>query len=108
MSNDRSPAADGSSTLGTLRMCASSGTMATLWLPKLPQDPPHRQPHSCKGGEHRMRDETHEQTIEAPPVDVWGFMVDPAALSAWFGADAWLTPKVEEQVRFRFADGSER
>lgn len=55
-----------------------------------------------------MRDETHEQTIEAPPVDVWGFMVDPATLSAWFGADAWLTPKVGEQVRFRFADGSER
>jgi uncharacterized protein YndB with AHSA1/START domain len=55
-----------------------------------------------------MPAEIHEQTIEAPPVDVWGFMVDPAALSAWFGADAWLVPEVGEQVRFRFADGSER
>jgi len=55
-----------------------------------------------------MRVEIHEQTIEAPPVDVWGFIVDPAALSTWFGADAWLVPEVGEPVRFRFADGSER
>lgn len=55
-----------------------------------------------------MRSEVHEETIGAPPVDVWGFMVDPAALSAWFGADAWLEPSVGETVRFRFADGSER
>jgi uncharacterized protein YndB with AHSA1/START domain len=50
----------------------------------------------------------HEQTIEAPPADVWGFMVDPAALSAWFGADAWLEPVVDGPVLFRFADGSLR
>ena len=55
-----------------------------------------------------MRSEIHEETIEAPPADVWGFMVDPAALSAWFGADAWLVPAVGEAVRFRFADGTER
>ncbi|HTG46546.1 MAG TPA: SRPBCC domain-containing protein [Actinomycetota bacterium] len=55
-----------------------------------------------------MREEVHEQTIEAPATDVWGFMVDPAALSAWFGADAWLEPRVGEAVRFRFPDGSER
>ena len=52
--------------------------------------------------------EVHEQTIEAPPADVWGFMVDPAALSAWFGADAWLEPAVGGPVLFRFADGSVR
>ena len=52
--------------------------------------------------------EVHEQTIEAPPRDVWAFMVDPAALSAWFGADAWLEPEPDGRVRFRFADGSER
>ena len=52
--------------------------------------------------------EVHEQTIEAPPADVWGFMVDPAALSAWFGADAWLEPAVGGSVLFRFADGSVR
>jgi uncharacterized protein YndB with AHSA1/START domain len=50
----------------------------------------------------------HEETIAAPPEDVWGFMVDPAALSVWFGADAWLTPLPGEQVIFRFADGSTR
>ena len=50
----------------------------------------------------------HEQTIEAPPDDVWGFMVDPAALSAWFGADAWLEPVEGGAVLFRFADGSVR
>jgi uncharacterized protein YndB with AHSA1/START domain len=52
--------------------------------------------------------ETHEETIEAPPVDVWGFMVDPGALSAWFGADAWLDPVPDGVVVFRFADGSVR
>jgi len=55
-----------------------------------------------------MRTEVHEETIEAPPEDVWGFMVDPAALSAWFGADAWLDPARGGSVRFRFADGLER
>jgi uncharacterized protein YndB with AHSA1/START domain len=55
-----------------------------------------------------MPTEVHEQTIGAPPRDVWGFMVDPAALSAWFGADAWLEPVPDSVVRFRFADGSER
>jgi uncharacterized protein YndB with AHSA1/START domain len=55
-----------------------------------------------------MRTETHEQTIEAPPEDVWGFMIDPAALSAWFGADAWLEPVAGSAVRFRFVDGAER
>jgi uncharacterized protein YndB with AHSA1/START domain len=55
-----------------------------------------------------MRTEVHEETIEAPPKDVWGFMVDPAALSAWFGADAWLEPEPGGVVRFRFADGVER
>jgi uncharacterized protein YndB with AHSA1/START domain len=55
-----------------------------------------------------MPDPPHEQTIGAPPEDVWGFIVDPAALSAWFGADAWLEPRVGSPVRFRFADGAER
>ena len=55
-----------------------------------------------------MTDEVHEQTIEAPPDDVWGFMVDPAALSVWFGADAWLEPIVDGRVAFRFGDGSVR
>ena len=55
-----------------------------------------------------MGAETHEQTIEAPPADVWGFMVDPAALSAWFGADAWLEPFPGSAVRFRFGNGVER
>jgi uncharacterized protein YndB with AHSA1/START domain len=55
-----------------------------------------------------MRAEMHEQTIDAPPPDVWCFMIDPAALSAWFGADAWLEPIVGGVVRFRFADGVER
>ena len=55
-----------------------------------------------------MPGEIHEQTIEAPPADVWGFMVDPAALSVWFGADAWLEPIVDGPVSFRFADGSVR
>jgi uncharacterized protein YndB with AHSA1/START domain len=55
-----------------------------------------------------MPPEAHEETIEAPPEDVWGFMVDPAALSAWFGADAWLEPERGGAVRFHFADGLER
>ena len=50
----------------------------------------------------------HETTIEAPPSDVLGFVVDPAALSAWFGADAWLEAEPGAAVRFRFWDGSVR
>ena len=56
----------------------------------------------------KKHDEVHEETIGAAPADVWGFMVDPAALSAWFGADAWLEPEVGGGVLFRFADGSIR
>jgi uncharacterized protein YndB with AHSA1/START domain len=55
-----------------------------------------------------MDEEIHEQTIEAPPGDVWGFIVDPGALSAWFGADAWLEPRAGAPVIFRFAEGSVR
>jgi uncharacterized protein YndB with AHSA1/START domain len=55
-----------------------------------------------------MPTDVYEQTIEAPANDVWRFMVDPAALSAWFGADAWLEPEAGGRVRFRFADGSAR
>jgi uncharacterized protein YndB with AHSA1/START domain len=55
-------------------------------------------------------DESHsyEQTIEASASDVWGFIIDPAALSAWFGADAWLEPVEGSAVLFRFFDGSVR
>jgi uncharacterized protein YndB with AHSA1/START domain len=52
--------------------------------------------------------ERHETTIAAPPADVWGFVVDPGSLSAWFGADAWLEPAPGAAVRFRSADGSVR
>jgi uncharacterized protein YndB with AHSA1/START domain len=52
--------------------------------------------------------QVHHETIEAPCADVWAFMVDPAALSAWFGADAWLEPEPGGLVLFRFADGSVR
>ncbi len=55
-----------------------------------------------------MPTEIHEETMAAPPEDVWGFMVDPGALSAWFGADAWLEPRVGSRVVFRFADGATR
>jgi uncharacterized protein YndB with AHSA1/START domain len=55
-----------------------------------------------------MEIEVHEETIEAAPEDVWGFMVDPGALSVWFGADAWMEPERGGAVRFRFAHGVER
>jgi len=61
-----------------------------------------------RGAPSEMPIEVHEEIIEAPPEDVWGFMVDPAALSAWFGADAWLEPEPGGVVRFRFAGGAER
>jgi len=66
--------------------------------------------HAREGGPMReeRHGEVHEETIGAPPADVWGFMVDPAALSAWFGADAWLDPEIGGGVLFRFADGSIR
>jgi uncharacterized protein YndB with AHSA1/START domain len=52
--------------------------------------------------------EVHEETIEAGADDVWGFLTDPGALSAWFGADAWLELASGGPVRFRFPDGTER
>jgi uncharacterized protein YndB with AHSA1/START domain len=60
------------------------------------------------GSRNGMGPEVHEETIDAAPEDVWGFMVDPGALSVWFGADAWLEPRAGGVVRFRFADGVER
>jgi uncharacterized protein YndB with AHSA1/START domain len=69
-----------------------------------------RQPSGCRSAreEERMATEVHEETIGAAPEDVWGFVVDPGALSAWFGADAWLEPERDGSVIFRFADGSVR
>jgi uncharacterized protein YndB with AHSA1/START domain len=54
------------------------------------------------------RTDIHEETIQAPVADVWAFLTDPGALSAWFGADAWLELEPGGPVRFRFADGTER
>ena len=53
-----------------------------------------------------VTDQIHEQVIEAPAADVWRFMVDPAALSVWFGADAWLDPGPGGAIAFRSGDGS--
>ena len=55
-----------------------------------------------------MTQEIHEQVIDAPAADVWRFMVDPAALSVWFGADAWLDPVTGGAIAFRQGDGSMR
>ena len=52
--------------------------------------------------------ERFEESIEAPPEDVWGFIVDPGALSAWFGADAWMDLAEGGAVRFRFGDGTQQ
>ena len=115
MSNARSPRSACSTTVGTswldigVHFPVGRGTMATFRLPT--QRPYRRSGGTATIGCREERDEgveVHEQTIEAPPADVWGFMVDPAALSAWFGADAWLEPVVGGPVLFRFADGSVR
>src|SRR6187431_829432 len=115
MSKARSPRSACSTTVGTSWLdigCSfpvDGGTMATFRLPT--QRPYRRSGRSATIRLPRgagMGVEVHEQTIEAPPADVWGFMVDPGALSAWFGADAWLEPVVGGPVLFRFADGSVR
>jgi uncharacterized protein YndB with AHSA1/START domain len=85
--------------------------MATSRLPTVPEEEPFGNrtvAATPQGAEARMSTEVQEEILEAPPEDVWGFMVDPAALSAWFGADAWLEPEPDCIVRFRFADGAER
>jgi uncharacterized protein YndB with AHSA1/START domain len=82
--------------------------MATPRLPTVPQDPSDSNRTVATNQERTMETEAHEETIEAPPADVWGFVVDPGALSAWFGADAWLEPERDGSVRFRFAHGIER
>src|SRR6476646_6976355 len=114
MSNACSPAPDLSTTVGTPlagMFGPPSFTMATSWLPTVPQKETFgNRTVAGNVAENRgeMSTEVHEEIIEAPPEDVWGFMVDPAALSAWFGADAWLEPEPEGIVRFRFAGGAER
>src|SRR5258705_3318720 len=112
MSNACSPAPDRSTTVGTplARMFGPpSFTMATSWLPTVPEKETFgNRMVAATPQRGDMSTEVHEEIIEAPPEDVWGFMVDPAALSAWFAADAWLEPEPEGIVRFRFADGAER
>jgi uncharacterized protein YndB with AHSA1/START domain len=49
-----------------------------------------------------------ELTIAATPDEVWRALVDPASLSAWFGAIAELEPRRGGPVRFRFPEGTER
>src|SRR4051794_5379397 len=113
MSNARSPRSACSTTVGiSMPVPFRCGRMATYWLPTtLHASDPNGNPQVAQalrregGG---PMPEVHEETIGAPPADVWGFMVDPAALSAWFGADAWLDPEVGGGVLFRFADGSIR
>jgi uncharacterized protein YndB with AHSA1/START domain len=53
-------------------------------------------------------DATREISIAASPASVWDALVDPATLSAWFGAEADLEPREGAPVRFRFPDGTER
>jgi uncharacterized protein YndB with AHSA1/START domain len=53
-------------------------------------------------------DAAREISIAAAPERVWDALVDPATLSAWFGADADLEPREGAPVRFRFPDGTER
>src|SRR4051812_39732488 len=119
MSNARSPRSACSTTVGiNMTVPFRCARMATSWLPTtLHRSRPNgnqtvAQRASPREGGGPMTSgshgEVHEETIGAPPADVWGFMVDPAALSAWFGADAWLDPEVGGGVLFRFADGSIR
>ena len=87
-------------------------TMATSWLPTAAdggrRSATEQVAATPQRAEARCRPRSTRRSIEAPPEDVWGFMVDPAALSAWFGADAWLEPEPDGIVWFRFADGAER
>src|SRR3954469_19448170 len=117
MSNARSPRSACSTTVGmSMTVPFVCARMATSRLPMTLHRSRtignHQVANVQRQGGDPMSDqrqsEVHEETIGAPPADVWGFMVDPAALSAWFGADAWLDPEVGGGVLFRFADGSLR
>jgi uncharacterized protein YndB with AHSA1/START domain len=109
MSKARSPVADVSTTVGTdpagidqLLCDVGNRTVANVsWVDRFGN-------RMVAKGWGQMPDERHEQLIAAPPADVWRFMVDPAALSVWFGADAWLEPSVGSTVTFRFLDGRTR
>jgi uncharacterized protein YndB with AHSA1/START domain len=57
---------------------------------------------------HDPDDEAREITIDATLSEVWAALVEPASLSAWFGAEAELEPRAGAAVRFRFPDGFER
>src|SRR6185295_14777066 len=113
MSKARSPRSACSTTVGiSMTVPFRCARMATSRLPTTLHEVAAFGNHEVaeNGADRRraMTNEIHEETIGAPPADVWGFMVDPAALSAWFGADAWLEPAVDAPVVFRFADGSIR
>src|SRR5690242_11786119 len=117
MSNARSPRSACSTTVGiNMTVPFRCARMATSRLPTLHRsgsngNQPVAHAPPLEGGDPMASEthgEVHEETIGAAPADVWGFMVDPAALSAWFGADAWLDPEVGGGVLFRFPDGSIR
>jgi uncharacterized protein YndB with AHSA1/START domain len=46
--------------------------------------------------------------VEAPVEETWEAVIDPGALSEWFGADVELEPAPLGHATFRFPDGSVR
>jgi uncharacterized protein YndB with AHSA1/START domain len=46
--------------------------------------------------------------IDAAPEAVWGALIDPRELAAWFGAEGAIDPRLGGAVHFRFTDGTER
>src|SRR5437588_5934103 len=46
--------------------------------------------------------------VDAPVEEAWEAVIDPDALSAWFGADVDLQPEPLGRATFRFPDGSVR
>src|SRR3954452_10526802 len=96
MSNERSPRADCSTTMGTSGMWLSfrqllgcQHTIATTWL-------------SSDGDEERSMSVRREVQIEATPEEVW------EALSTEEGRDRWLEPDPDREMHVEVADEPSR
>lgn len=51
---------------------------------------------------------TRRVKIDAAPEAVWGALIDPRELAAWFGAEGAIDARLGGAVYFRWSDGTER
>src|SRR4051794_11118092 len=93
MSNERSPRAVCSTTIGT------SGNWASI---------PRVDVQLCGCVSKLAHTVSRSVHVAAPPGGVWEAIGEPGALAEWLGDQVELEPREGGEVRVRFEDGEER